>query len=164
MTIVYLTVVEYHTHPHPHHDHGLHSHLHSGSSVSADLPQRGLRLLRMNWCMEIVVWWSTQCVRVLDILKLQLFVLYTTDTISFPLFRPRFGSTGVWVDILDSVVVGIHLDPSSDRWRTLSCVVPPHILGETFTTGVLTQNMDLLVWYSFSLKFFSLVKINDDRK
>ncbi len=87
--LVYLTVTEKYTHPHPHHVHTRHSHLHSGSSVSVSLPQRGLRLLRWNRCISIVVWWSTQCVRS-DILKCQLFVLHNTDTISFPLCNSRF--------------------------------------------------------------------------
>ena len=71
MTVVYLTTVEYHTHPHPPHDHTPHSDVNSGSSVSAALPQRTLRLLQRNRC---IVWCSTQCVRGLDILKSHLFV------------------------------------------------------------------------------------------
>ena len=43
--------------------------------------------LRWNWC---IVWSSTQCVRGLDILNLQLFVLHNTDTISFPRCNSRF--------------------------------------------------------------------------
>ena len=42
----------YHTHPHPPHPHTPHSYVHSGSSVSTSLPQRGLRLLRRNRCLE----------------------------------------------------------------------------------------------------------------
>ena len=37
-----------------------------------------------------VLWWSTQCVRDLDFLKILLFVLHNTDTVSFPLSRSRF--------------------------------------------------------------------------
>ena len=36
------------------------------------------------------VWCSTQCVRGLDILKIQFFVLHNSDTISFPLFNFHF--------------------------------------------------------------------------
>ncbi len=49
-----------------------------------------IRLLRWNRCVAIVVWCSTQCVRDLEILKLQLFVFHNTDTISFPVFNSRF--------------------------------------------------------------------------
>ncbi len=70
--------------------HTLDSRLHSGSSVSPTPPQRNLRLLRRNRCVSIVVWCSTKCVRVFDILKLHLFVLHNTDTITFPLLISRF--------------------------------------------------------------------------
>ena len=60
------------------------------SSASVTLPQRDLRHLRWNRCIEIVIWFSNQSVRGLDILQLHLFVLHNTDTISFPLCSSRF--------------------------------------------------------------------------
>ncbi len=74
--------------------------------VGATLPQRGLRLLRWNRCIGIVVWWSTQCVRDLDILKFHLFVLHNTDTISFPLFNSHFLRYNITSSIRDDPARG----------------------------------------------------------
>ncbi len=95
MTVLHVSDYNRVTHTHTcspmsPHDHDLHFHFHSGSLVSATLPQRGLRLFRQNRCITIDVWYSTQSVRVLDILKLHLFILHNTDTIAFPLFCSHF--------------------------------------------------------------------------
>ncbi len=51
---------------------------------STTLPQRGVRLLRWNRCVTIVVWWSTQCDRDLDIL-----ILHPRTDVGTPHPTPR---------------------------------------------------------------------------
>ncbi len=60
------------------------------SSTSETLTTSWAESMYSNRCIAIVVWCSTQCVRGLDILKIQFFILHNTDTISFPLFNSRF--------------------------------------------------------------------------